>query len=325
MNGQGLGDWPKVVSALREATRVTAACHVNPDGDGLGSLLALSLALRAAGAEVFATWGTAPVEVPPALQFLPGTETLVEFDEVPATPLFVAIDCGARSRLGDVEPHASKSDTLVNIDHHPGNEKFGDLNIVVEDASSTAEIVTYLLKDAELEIDRDIATCLYTGIVTDTGRFQYSNSKPETLRLAAELLAHDVPAPEIAIEVFESAPFGYMKLLGHVLERATLHSEERFIYSWFTRADLEDTGVGVDETDSLIDSIRATRDADVAAIFKEQGDGDYRVSLRSKGPVSVGSIARKNGGGGHELAAGMTVANIESGVKVILDELRSKT
>jgi phosphoesterase RecJ-like protein len=160
--------------------------------------------------------------------------------------------------------------------------------------------------------------------VTDTGRFQYGNSSPETLRLAADLLSYGVQAPKIALEVFESAPFSYLKLLGRVLERATLFEAERFVYSWITRADLDDTGVGADETDLLIDAVRATRDADVAAIFKEQKDGNYRVSLRSKGPVSVGDIARVHGGGGHELAAGYTAVDVESAVGAILKFLRSE-
>jgi phosphoesterase RecJ-like protein len=213
---------------------------------------------------------------------------------------------------------------VLNIDHHHDNTRFGDLNLIVPDASSTGEILADLLRELGVEITPQIAEPLYTAIVTDTGRFQYANAKPETLRLAAGLLALDVPATRIALEVFESAPFGYMKLLGRVLERAGLHARERFVYSWITQRDLAETGVGMDQTDSLIDVLRATRDADVAAMFKEQPDGRYRVSLRSRGP-SVGAIARRHGGGGHELAAGMTVPDVETGVKLILEELRART
>ncbi|MGH2735006.1 MAG: DHH family phosphoesterase [Actinomycetota bacterium] len=317
-------DWTKVVESLQSAETVVLACHVNPDGDALGSLLALTLGLGKLGKNTFATWGTKPLSVPPALAFLPGADQLRDYTDAPDAPVFVALDCGAAHRLGDLEAAARKSQTLINIDHHPGNEDFGTLNIVVTSASSTAEIVTRLLLDLDVGFDTGIATCLYTGVVTDTGRFQFSNSTPETLRLAANLLEFDVEHPAVAQEVYESAPFGYMKLLGHVLERATLSEDVRFIHSWFTRADLEETGVGPDETDSLIDAIRSTRDADVAAMFKEQADGRYRVSLRSKGPVSVGAIARNHGGGGHELAAGMTVDTVEAGVETILKELRAQ-
>ncbi|MGH2825773.1 MAG: DHH family phosphoesterase [Actinomycetota bacterium] len=317
-------DWDVAVDAIGKAKTIALACHVNPDGDAMGSLLGMSLALRTLGKTTYPTWGSPKVEVPPSLMFMPGADTLVQPADVPEVDLFVALDCGAAHRLGDLETIAVEHERSINIDHHPGNDNFGTLNVVVDFASSTAEIVAFLLKDAGVEFDHDIATCLYTGVVTDTGRFQYGNSSPQTLRLAANLLSYGVQAPKIALEVFESAPFSYLKLLGRVLERATLYEAERFVYSWITRADLDDTGVGADETDLLIDAVRATRDADVAAIFKEQKDGNYRVSLRSKGSVSVGEIARANGGGGHELAAGYTVVDVESAVGAILKFLRSE-
>ena len=314
-------DWDDTLEALRAADEVVVACHVNPDGDALGSLLAFSLGLEQLDKKARPTWGSTDVKIPFSYRFLPGADALVPPSDIPHTNTFLALDCGAADRLGDLEPVALKAPCLVNVDHHPGNENFGTLNIVVTTASSTAELVAYLLKDLGVEIDKDIATCLYTGIVTDTGRFQYASSTPETLRLAADLLAHGVDAPAIAAEVFESSPFGYLKLLGHMLERAALFDDERFVYSWITQADLKDTGVEMDETEKLIDLLRATRAADVAAMFKEQSDGSYRVSLRSRGP-SVGAIARAHGGGGHELAAGFTAPNVPDAVEEIRKVLR---
>jgi phosphoesterase RecJ-like protein len=295
---------------------------VNPDGDAIGSLLAASLGLRKVGIKTYPTWGAEPLRVPPSYTFLPATDTLMQPSEIPFTDVFLALDCGAADRLGVLEGRAKKAASLINIDHHPGNEHFGTINIVIENVSSTAELVTGLLRDVGVEFDRDIATCLYTGVVTDTGRFQYASSTPDTLRLAADLLSLGVPAPEIAQEVFESSPFGYLKLVGKVLDRALLFEEERFVYSWITLADLEETGVALDETEKLIDLVRSTRAADVAALFKEQEDGKYRVSLRSKGPRSVGAIARARGGGGHELAAGFTAEDIEASVEDIRAALK---
>jgi bifunctional oligoribonuclease and PAP phosphatase NrnA len=324
-------DWDAAVDAIKNAQTITLACHVNPDGDALGALLAMSLALRSLGKTTYPTWGSDSVVPPPSLAFMPGVDSLIQPTEVPEdADLFLALDCGASHRLGSVEKAALASNPLINIDHHPGNDGFGTLNIIVESASSTSEIIAFLLEDAGVEFDHDIATCLYTGVVTDTGRFQYGNSSPDTLRLAADLLSYGVEAPQIALHVFESAPFSYLKLLGRVLERATLFEEQRFVYSWISRKDLKETGVGADETDLLIDAVRTTRDADVAAIFKEQKDGHYRVSLRSKaGPthplVSVGEIARAYGGGGHELAAGFTAADVESAVRQILKHLGDRS
>jgi bifunctional oligoribonuclease and PAP phosphatase NrnA len=318
-----VADWDDVVDALGRARSVAIACHVNPDGDALGAVLGSSLALRKLKKQTYASWGTTPVRVPPAYEFLPGADTLVQPGEVPDCEVFLALDCGAADRLGELESKAAQSRVVVNVDHHVGNDCFGTLNVVVPTASSTAELMTRLLVDAGVELDRDIATCLYAGIVTDTGCFQYSSTTPDVLRLAADLLSHGVPATAIAQQVFESAPFGYLKLVGRVLDRAVLHEDERFVYSWITKGDLADTGVAADETEKLIDLVRATGAADVAAIFKEQPDGAFRVSLRSKGGASVGAIARANGGGGHELAAGFTASNVEDAVAAIRAALRS--
>lgn len=300
-----IAEWDDAVSVLAGADEVAIACHVNPDGDALGSLLAASLGLRQLGKKTYPTWGTKPLVEPVTYEFLPGSDTIVQVEDVPPTGTFLALDCGAGDRLGEIEVLARKSTNLINIDHHPGNDMFGTLNVVVPHVSSTAELVTRLLQDLGVELDRDIATCLYTGIVTDTGRFQYSNSSPDTLRLAADLLSLGVSVTDIAQELYESSPFGILKLTGRVLDRAVLFEDERFVYSWITLDDLSETNVAIEETDQLIDRIRSTRAADVAAMFKQQRDGKWRVSLRSKGP-SVGALARARGGGGHELAAGFT-------------------
>jgi bifunctional oligoribonuclease and PAP phosphatase NrnA len=313
----GVEDWDRAVDALRKATSIAIACHVNPDGDALGSLLGADLGLKKLNKKTSPALEGGTQGVPPAYKFLPGVDALIEPKDIGDFDLFLALDCGAGDRLGDLQELASSAPVSINVDHHPGNDMFGTLNIVVTDASSTAELVTRLLLDAGVAIDRDIATCLYVGLVTDTGRFQYSNTTPETLRIAADLLEFGVPATQIAQEVFESSPFGYLKLVGRVLERARLFEDEGFVYSWVTLADLDESGVGMDETENLVDAVRSTRAADVAAMFKQLPDGSYRVSLRSKGPRSVGAVARELGGGGHELAAGFTAEDIEKTVEAI--------
>lgn len=318
-------DWDAAVAALKAADEVAIGCHVNPDGDALGSLFAAHLGLGRLGKRAYPSWGAELVAMPVSYAFLPGSDALVQPEEVPITETFLALDCGAADRLGSLEPNARKAKIVVNVDHHPGNDNFGTLNVVATAVSSTAELVTRLLQDLGVTIDREIATCLYTGLVTDTGRFQYTNSTPDTLRLAADLLGLGVDATAIAQEVFESSPFGYLKLVGRVLDRAVLFEDVRFVYSWLTLKDLAETGVGLDETDKLIDAVRATRAADVAVLFKEQSGGSYRVSLRSKGPVSVGAIARRRGGGGHELAAGFTAKDIESTVIELRTELQRES
>ena len=316
-------DWDRAVEVLAAAPAVSIACHVNPDGDALGSLLAASLGLRQLGKETYPSWGTRPVAVPPSYAFLPGSDSVLQVADVPSGGAFLALDCGAVGRLGDLQPVASKAENVINVDHHPGNDDFGHLNLVVTEASSTAELVMRLLLDLGVNVDLDIATCLYTGIVTDTGSFQYANASPDTLRLAADLLGLGVSAPAIAQEVFESAPFGFLKLAGRVLDRAEL-CDEGLVWSWVGRKDLAETGVHPDESDQLIDMIRSTRDADIAALFKEQRDGGWKVSLRSKGPRTVGHLARARGGGKHDLAADFTVAEIEPTVADLRRDLGAK-
>lgn len=315
--------WKDAVAALRDADEIAIACHVNPDGDAVGSLLAASLGLRKLGKKTYMSWGAKLDEPLATLSFLPGIDDVMMPGDIPETETFLALDCGAGDRLGELEPVAKKSRTLVNVDHHPGNDNFGTINVVIPEASSTAELVAGLLKDAGVELDRDIATCLYTGIVTDTGRFSYSNTRPQTLRLAASLLEYGVSAPTIARDVFESSPFGYLKLVGRVFDRAVLTEDARFVYSWLTRSDLDDTGVAMEETDRLVDAIRSTGAVDVAALFKEQMDGRWRVSLRSKGP-GIADFARSRGGGGHELAAGFTADDRDETVAALIEELRRR-
>ena len=318
MSGRyGQADWDAAVAELRAADEIVIACHVNPDGDALGSLMAAYLGLRRLGKKAHASWGATSAKTPYSYGFLRVDEVLTEPSALPPTDTFLVLDCGAADRLGELEARASDSRCTINVDHHPGNDLFGTLNLVVPAASSSAELVMRLLQDCGVELDRAIATCLWTGVVTDTGRFQYSNTTPETLRLAAELLELGVPAPDLASEIWGSLPFGYLRLLGVVLSRAELVADAGMVYSWVGLEDLQSTGTTLDEAEGLIDVLRSTRDAEIAAIFKEQDDGTYRVSLRSKGPRSVGDIARARGGGGHELAAGFTADCVEATVEGI--------
>ncbi len=315
-------DLDAAAEALRAADSVALACHVNPDGDALGSLLGLTLGLDALGKKTYASWGDPAIEVPPSYGFLPGADRIIEPGEIPRTDVFVALDCGAIDRLGTLERMAASAPLSINIDHHPGNANFATYNLVTAGVSSTAEMVASLLVTLGVTVDPAIATCLYTGLVTDTGRFSYASTTPKTLRLAADLVEAGADAPRIAIEVFESAPFGYLHLVGRVLDRAILHEAERFVYSRIEQKDLVESGVPMGETGELIDLVRSTRDADVAALFKEQQDGRWRVSVRSR-IRQIGHIARARGGGGHDLAAGYTVDEFESGVSELLEALRA--
>lgn len=294
-------EWGKAVRALKASKDVAVACHVSPDGDALGSMIGLARFLARQGKKVWTGWGSGVISVPPQYQFLPGMDDLVTHEQFPTDVVtFIAIDCGDIERLGLLRPKFDAAGTRINIDHHISNEKFGDINLVDPDAASSSELAYELVRRMGGTPDFEEATCFYTGIVTDTGRFQYANTSPATLRSAAELREIGVDHERVADEVYESNSFGYLHVLGLVLSRARL--EDGMVWSWLDQADLGD--LDLDETEHFIDTLRTVSEAKVAVLLKQWPKRTYKASLRSRGEVDVAAIAKDLGGGGHERAAG---------------------
>ena len=294
------------MAAITGARTVALACHVNPDGDALGSMLALMHVLRAAGRDVVASFPT-PFRVAPHYRDLPGLDLLVEPADFPTAPdVMVTFDCGSAARLGDLEAAARGARELVVIDHHVSNARFGTVNLVVPTAAASGVVVQMVVDALALPLDRDAAVCLYTALVCDTGRFQYECTTPAVFDLARRLTEFDVPVPALSRALFEEHRFAYLKLLGEALDRAVLDAERRFVWTAVTRDMLDRHGVGVDEVEGLIDILRRTSEAEVTCVCKVDDDGAVRVSLRSLGTVDVSAIAVANGGGGHRFAAGFT-------------------
>lgn len=299
-------DLAAAVTAIAGARTVALACHVNPDGDALGSMLGLLHVLRAAGRDVVASFPS-PFRVAPHYRDLPGLDLLVEPSAFPAAPdVMVTFDCGSATRLGDLEPAARAAGQLVVIDHHVSNECFGSVNLVVPAAAASGVVVQMVVDALGLPLDRDAAVCLYTALVCDTGRFQYESTTPAVFDLARRLTEFDVPVPALSRALFEEHRFAYLKLLGEALGRAVLDAERRFVWTEVTRDMLDRHGVEVDEVEGLIDILRRTVEAEVTCVCKVDDDGSVRVSLRSLGTVDVSVIAVANGGGGHRFAAGFT-------------------
>lgn len=295
--------WPEAVRLIKEGSTFGVAAHIMPDGDAIGATLGLARILEMLGKKVHRLWGTADVYVPPHFRFLPGADQFRA--ACPAVDTFLALDCGSVERLGDLKGSFERTAHTLNIDHHRDNGRFGEVNVVEEQRSATSEMVLVLAEKLGVAIDREIAVCLYTGIVTDTGRFQYSNTTAETLDIAAKLIGHGVQPNAVFHEVYENQPFAVVKLFGRILARAQMVEDARIVYAVVTDDDLAETGTRVEDTENLIDELRATAGIEVAALFKEV-DGSVRVSLRSAGRVDVGRLADERGGGGHPLAAGYT-------------------
>lgn len=309
------------------ASSVALACHLGPDGDALGSMLALHHLCRAHGKPSVASW-PAPFTVAPHYRYLPGLELATPPGAFPVAPeVMLTFDCGSLGRLGELAHAAKAAGELVVVDHHESNERFGSVNVVDTQAAATAVVVRRLAERLGWPLTRDAAICLYTGLVTDTGRFQYANTTPEVFSLAEELAAFDLPIEEMTRQLFEQHRFTYLQMMGACLARAQLDPELRFVATWVTNFDLDGFDVTIDETEGLIDMVRRTAEAEVACVCKETPDG-IRVSLRSvSSEVDVSAVAARFGGGGHRFAAGFTapypVTDVVAEVKAALRELRA--
>lgn len=318
-------DLEAAVSALEKADTISLSSHVNPDGDSVGSLLGMAMALHGRGKNVCACMPE-PFKYPPQYDFLPGRELLADPDErAHEADLFVALDCSNRERLGPLQQSAEKAALILNIDHHEDNQLYGEINLVDERASSTSELVYKVMKAAGWRIEPEVATCLYTGVVTDTGRFEHRNTSPETFTIASELAQAGADISRVIKEVYGNQSLAYTHLMGLALQRIEVIRELGFAYSFITQSDLAETGATLPETEDLIDHLRSIRGTLVVALFKELPNGDVRVSMRSRDAYEVGPVARKMGGGGHALAAGYTSeSGIEDSISGLVEELRRR-
>jgi phosphoesterase RecJ-like protein len=296
----------RAADAIRSASEVCLACHVSPDGDALGSMLALHHVLRAAGIKSVASFSE-PFVVAPHYRELPGLDLLTAPDQFPREPRVMAtFDSGSLARLGDLESPAKAAGELIVIDHHVSNQRYGTINVIDPDAAASGVLVRALISRLDLPMTRDAAVCLYAALVCDTGRFQYQSTTPAVFDLARELACFDLPIPELSRTLFEEHRFAYLQLLADAIRNAVLVSEKQFVWTKVTQADLERHGVTFDEVEGLIDVLRRTREAEVACVLKQAPDSTWRVSLRSLGAVDVRIIAERQGGGGHRFAAGFT-------------------
>ncbi len=303
-------DTSAVVEALRAHHRFVVTSHDNPDGDAIGSLLATHLALQGLGKDSVMVLG--------GVQPLPGEYAYLELEahgllrQAPpdvGERVLVAVDCAQESRI--VEPGlVTAAHLVVNVDHHHDNTRFGHVDLVVPDASSTGEVLADVLAALGAVTTPAIAEALYTAVVTDTGRFQYSNTTPKALRLAAGLVEAGADVSKVFVEVYESTPFPKLKLLARALDRATELAGGRVVVSELRREDFEAAGAEEPYSEGIIDHLRAVDGAELVALVRELPDGASSArkgSLRSHPDgVDVSAIARGFGGGGHKRAAGFS-------------------
>ncbi|MDQ7093380.1 bifunctional oligoribonuclease/PAP phosphatase NrnA [Desulfosporosinus sp. PR] len=310
----------EIIAILRKAPSVALFSHVSPDGDCLGSMLAIGLALESLGKTV--TFFN-PDPVPAGLTFLPGAERVQQVLPQPKPQTLVFVDCTDLRRVS-LTPDYLRDSIVVNIDHHISNQRFGHFNWVDDQASACAEIVLSLINQLGVTINRDIATNLYTAIVTDSGCFQYSNTTANTHRLTAELIEVGLNLALIHHNIFDQKPLAQVKLLQAALNTLELRAGGRLAVMSLTLEDFQKSGAQQELSEGLVNHARSIQGVEVAVLLKEVGPQEIKIGLRSNLWLNVNEIAAQFGGGGHKRAAGCTLnvslAEAKQGVCQAIEE-----
>lgn len=329
-------------TALQRHNRFLLACHERADGDALGSLLALGLSLRLIGksAAMYSPGG-----VPGPYHFLPHQDEILSSLQA-LTPqeveVVICLDCDGLARAGQLSQwlgpqisspparpgrgHAAKSSRwrplVIDIDHHEPEKAFGDIRLVLPQAAATAVLVYGILTEMKTPISEEVATCLLTGLYLDTGSLRYDNTNEEVFHIAAALIALGAKPSFVARGLYETKSLPALRLLGRALCSASLAGDGKIVFGLLTARDFQEAGAQREDTEGIIDLLRAERDALVAALFIQQDGSNVKVSLRSKGAVDVATIASRHGGGGHARASGFSIPGpLEKAAPAIIDEV----
>ena len=315
-------DLGTIAEAIRKHDRFLVTTHENPDGDALGSLIAMTLALRELGKDA-AMYLFGEVPIPKEYEFMEFADLLRGSNPDVTDRVVVAVDAANERRLGPEKDLLEKAPFVIDIDHHHDNTRFGDVNLIVGSASSTGEILRDVFQQLGVELTPEIAEALYIAVVTDTGRFQYANTSAKSLRLAADLVEAGADVHRVFQGVYENVAFAKLKLVARALENAKVFDGGRVIVSHLERSDFDKAGAEEPYSEGIIDYLRAVEGAEIAALIREpptQNGPTRRVSLRTTTEgIDVSQIARKSGGGGHKQAAGFSS---EASVDEITDFIR---
>jgi bifunctional oligoribonuclease and PAP phosphatase NrnA len=316
-------DCDQVLDELRQADKLLLTTHENPDGDALGSLLAMHQILTLLGKDSVMFMAEDEFPLPYEYRHLDFAGVLNAPPEDVNERTIVFLDCGNIDRM-PVDFLQQDDLHILNIDHHHDNTRFGTVNLVVPEASCTAEIVFRLAKELGVEITLPVADALYVALVTDTGRFMYENTGPEAHRMAAELIELGVEPHEVYRRLYEDLPFARLQLLARALDRVRRYDGGALTVTYLTRQDYDETGSVETDSEGIVDHIRAVENTKVAALVRdllaEERMGVRKVSLRATdGSVDVSRIARAHGGGGHRQAAGFST---ELPVEELVQRLR---
>jgi phosphoesterase RecJ-like protein len=321
----------EIINQIKKAKHLLLASHCDPDGDAISSLLAMGLALDKLDKKV-TLYNASPI--PAVYRFLPAVRRIVrQTKKAAAYDAALILDCGNLSRVGDVCTRVNQIPVIINVDHHVTNTGFGNIQLIDPAACSTAEIVYRLIKALNAPINKAIATSIYTGILTDTGSFRFSNTNQAAFAISQEMVQHGVKPYNVAQHVFGTYSLGRIKLLNLALDSIEISDNGKLSIMTLTNAMFEETGTQAEDVDGIINYARRIEDVKVAALIQEQKNGgtnsdklgNFHVSLRSDGSVDVAAIAGTFGGGGHSNAAGfqvkMPMAKLKSKIITLSNDL----
>jgi len=300
-----------ILLEIRKRETFLITTHVNPEGDAIGSSLALALALSSIGKKVEVITQD---PVPKGLKFLPSSDTIKQAKSIDRRfDAVITVDCGDLERVGFLKIDNIPGDILINIDHHVTNKGFGAVNFV-EDAVASAQLIYDIMKRLNISLTPDIATCIYTAIMTETGSFRYSNTTSETFKIAQEMVSAGATPWNIAEHIFNRNNIGRIKLLGLILENLDRSDDGKI--SWITVKEqmYRETGTSKEDVEDFINFPRSIEGVEVAILFRESNQG-WKISLRSNGKVDVSNMALEFGGGGHSMAAGFFIQGGHEEVK----------
>jgi phosphoesterase RecJ-like protein len=282
--------------------------HLNPDGDAISSTLAMGCLLRCLG-KSYVTANEGPI--PDKFAFLPECGSIVDLSQLSSHPdrfaKAIAVDCADRERIGQTQQLFAADCALLNIDHHVTNTRFGEVNVVRSDAAATVEMIYELARYCNVPIDLELANCVYTGLLTDTGGFRYANTTPLVMRIAAELLDLGVQGNALAQQTLETMSPAQIGLLQRALASLSFSADKRIAWVAVTAEQLTETGAANEDTDGLVNYARNIEGVDVGLLFKQKSEREVKVSLRSSDHADVSGIAQAFGGGGHARAAGCSI------------------
>lgn len=308
------------IEKILESKNIFIASHVQPDGDNIGSILALGLALKKIGKKTYILKSDS---VPSDYLFLPNVDVIRDYDDELEIDLFITLDSSDENRLGKNKVLLERAKFIINIDHHISNTNFGHINIVDSSAAATGELVYKIVKKMDISIDKDIGTCIYTAISSDTGSFMYDNTTSETHEIISELLGLGIDKSNININLYQNRSIERTMLFIKSLETLNLYFDNKVAVVKVTRNMLEDSGAKMEDTEGVVSFMREIAPVEIAILLKEFNENEIKVSMRSKRFVDVAAICDTFGGGGHIRAAGCTINfSMDYSEELILNEIK---